>query len=136
MAGRLTLLALLTLGLAAWVGGCSDSGSTSPVIDTAPPAVPDGLAYSLAQGAVSLVWAPNNTDADFVGFLVDRTTGDTRTALVNAPQNITSYQDDDPPFGVNTYWVSAVDQAGNTSAYAKIRVVIVMPSRPDGLQVD
>jgi fibronectin type 3 domain-containing protein len=122
MTGKLTLIAL-TIVLAA-LAGCSDDSSSPVNVDTAPPAVPTDVTAMPTSSSVDLVWAPNTTDADFVGFKVYRqSNGETTPVpLVSTPQNITSYSDPTPVPGHNLYLISAVDQTGNESAYASIGV--------------
>ncbi|MFH1842548.1 MAG: hypothetical protein ABIF77_05025 [bacterium] len=133
MASRLTLVSFIILALAALTaGGCSsDSSSTPTAIDTAPPEIPTGLEIEMTGTVVHLAWAPNTTDADFAGFVVDRTVNGTTVALVEMPQNVTEITDNEAPYGLNIYAVSAVDQNGNESAFATINVM-VEPERSPG----
>jgi hypothetical protein len=118
MAGKTTLLALVTIALLAWLAGCSSDSSNPVAVDTAPPAVPTDLNFNLEAGTVSLSWAPNTTDADFVGFKLSRTVNGTTMDLISNPQLLTSFVDPSPRPGINVYRLSAVDLNGNESAYA------------------
>lgn len=133
MASKLSFLSFVVLAMAALVaGGCgSDSSSTPTAVDTAPPAVPTGLSADVGAGNVALAWAPNTTDADFAGFVVDRIYNGATTSLIDTPQDITSFEDPDPEMGYSIYAVSAVDRSGNESAYASIGVVIQYHHTPE-----
>lgn len=115
----LTMVALAGLALA----GCGSSSKAPTAIDTAPPLVPTGLVATADGTAIVVSWAPNTSDADFVGFVVRRTTHGQSVMLIDAPVDVTEWADDAPVAGVvNVYAVSAVDEAGNWSAYATVAV--------------
>ena len=136
MAGKKTLATLLVLAVAALTaGGCSSDSDSNPTrVDTAPPAVPTDLDYALADGAVTVSWAPNTTDSDFAGYILARTCNGMTVQLVTTPQAGTSYVDQSPQPGVNVYAVASVDQRGNESAFATIGVAIQnhhIPAQPN-----
>ena len=90
MASKKIILTLATIGIVALLGGCgSDDDSSSdpvaPVIDTAPPALPGGVAvdYAADQQVINLTWDANVTDADLAGYIISR--GD----YTNDPQDLT-----------------------------------------------
>lgn len=124
---------IVTLGLIALVSlafmGCSDDSNpvvtpTQPVVDTAPPAVPFGLAAEF-DGTVAVVsWAANTVDSDLAGFLVQKTHySDPVVTLVGTPSLATSIFDNNVGDGLTEYQVTSVDLVGNESAYAVIQVI-------------
>jgi hypothetical protein len=128
---------MLMMALAMTIGavGCgSDDNDNSPVappVDTAPPALPSGLAvtYDPATLDVVVTWDPNTTDADFVGFLVSRTAAGATERLVYEPLNETAFTDNALGVGRTlTYRVFSVDETGNVSAAATVDVQIEVPT--------
>ncbi len=121
-------IALICISLVSLIAvGCSDDSSpvsTSTPVDTAPPAVPADLELNLADGAAVLQWAPNTTDSDLAGYIVERENMGNVTALVSAPAMINSYSDANPVIGISHYSVYAVDESGNQSAVASAELVI------------
>lgn len=121
---RLTaLLSLALLGLA--LTGCgSDPASpvaeTSPVVDTAPPAVPVGLAAAPVNMDVKVTWQPNTTDTDFAGFMVYRIAFGQAWPMLDAPSTETFFLDDSPLRCSCSYAVTALDQNGNESAWVEV----------------
>lgn len=129
LTSKLTLLIILIICLT--LIGCSDSDDTvtnPPVIDTAPPAVPTGLATSNGDNVVKLSWDPNVTDSDFLGFNVYRLNSEQSWDLTATPISSSSYIDCNPLDGQCLYRVTSVDLTGNESAWAQIAVV---PWSPD-----
>jgi hypothetical protein len=135
MASKKIILTLATIGIVALLGGCgSDDDSSSdpvaPVIDTAPPALPGGVAvdYAADQQVINLTWDANVTDADLAGYIISR--GD----YANDPQDLTvepltatTFQDNVQPGECGrqvTYYVRCVDTSDNVSAAATATVVI------------
>jgi len=133
MASRITFVSFIILALAALTaGGCSsDSSSTPTAIDTAPPEIPTGLEIAATGTVVHVAWAANTTDADFAGFVVDRTVNGVTVALVESPQRMTEITDNEAPYGLNIYAVSAVDQNGNESAFATVEIMLMERRSPD-----
>lgn len=126
---RKSILTTLAVLAALALAGCGSSSKAPTAIDTAPPQAPTGLVVWSAGSSVVITWAPNTTDADFAGFVVRRIARGTNVMLVEAPADVTEYADAAPLRGtVNTYSVSAVDDAGNWSAYATISVDLSAPS--------
>lgn len=117
----ITLISLVAVG-------CSDDSNpttTTPPVDTAPPAVPANVdvAYDLSSGSATISWAPNTTDSDLAGYVVSRDSYGDVANLVATPTLINSYQDTNPPMGTSTYSVYAVDQSGNQSAVVTAQLV-------------
>ena len=123
-----TLLCITAMTLV--VVGCGSDDNTSPaapVVDTAPPALPSGIAaqYSPVAQSATITWDQNMTDADFAGFLVSRGSYDMDPyALVSDPQVSNNYQDSDLVGAGRqvTYYVYSVDTSGNVSAAATVSV--------------
>jgi len=134
MAGKTMIKILMLLALIALASGCGSDDPAAPVsIDTAPPAVPTNLAadYIPGQGGVTLSWDANTVDADLAGYVVDKVHQGVTTALVATPIMVPTCQDPNPANGVTTYYVYAVDLAGNESAVAMATISLV-GSHSDG----
>ena len=83
------------------------------LIDTFPPAAPDGLMAVASEGAVSLIWQPND-EQDLAGYLVLRGAppGETLQPLTPEPVLENIYRDTTAEPGVRyVYAVRAVDSA-------------------------
>ncbi|MCH7747767.1 MAG: fibronectin type III domain-containing protein [Acidobacteria bacterium] len=81
------------------------------LVDTFPPAAPEGLTGVGSDGAVSLIWQPNDED-DLAGYLVLRGVppGETLQPLTPAPVQENTYRDTTAEPGVRyVYAVRAVD---------------------------
>ena len=81
------------------------------LVDTFPPVVPEGLTAVGSDGAVSLIWQPND-EADLAGYLVLRglPPGETLQPLTPAPVQGNTYRDTTAEPGVRyVYAVRAVD---------------------------
>lgn len=116
---------LATLFALVMVVGCSSSSTAPTSVDTAPPAMPTGLTAEPAADGVVISWDPNTTDADLAGFIVERTVRGSELMLIEEPTDVTECVDPAPIAGYeNIYSVSAVDLAGNLSAYATITVTL------------
>lgn len=119
------LIAFASLAFA----GCSGDDPASPtrepapqVPDTAPPAAPTGLA-AVEQGfEVLLVWDANVVDTDLAGYHVTRTFDGDTVELTYWPHPQNDFADDGASWGVNVYTVVAVDDSGNRSAAATVKV--------------
>jgi hypothetical protein len=122
----------LTRGTVYWfaIRIADDAGNWSPIsnvvrwnwiIDTAPPAAPQGLTVSRESGGLRITWTPN-TEPDFSGYRVFRwltnPPDNQFTAVFTDVGNVTEYVDLTVPAGSDVVWyrVSAIDQAGNFSA--------------------
>ncbi len=130
-----TWMLMMALAMTIGAAGCgSDDNDPSPVappVDTAPPALPSGLAvtYDPATLEVVVTWDPNTTDADFAGFLVSRTVSGETEDLVDEPQNTTEFVDSVQNSSREaTYLVSSVDETGNISAAATVELHVDVPS--------
>jgi hypothetical protein len=129
-----TWMLMMALAMTIGAAGCGSDDNTSPVappVDTAPPALPSGLAvtYDPASLEVVVTWDPNTTDADFAGFLVSRTVCDTTVDLVDEPMNSTEFVDNVQSVGRDlTYRVASVDETGNVSAAATVELLIEVPA--------
>ena len=121
------IFGLLTLTVAALaMTGCeSDSplailSVAEPVIDTAPPSIPTGLSATATDQIVKVSWDPNVLDADLSGFMVYRVVWGTHFPMLDLPQLENQWIDDHPVNVACTYVVTALDQAGNESAWAAV----------------
>jgi hypothetical protein len=84
--------------------------------DTFPPTVPRGLTAVAGQGAISLIWDPNE-EADLDGYIVLRgLPGTTPSPITPQPIHETTFRDAVPSGSHYLYAVQAVDRAGNQSA--------------------
>jgi hypothetical protein len=96
------------------------------IIDTAPPAVPGGLAVTHANEQVRVTWAAGS-EPDLAGYRVYRAVdAEGPFTLLNASLlSATEYVDASIPDGATAVWyrVSAVDGAGNESAKSAVRTV-------------
>ncbi|MCC6811332.1 MAG: Ig-like domain repeat protein [Deltaproteobacteria bacterium] len=116
-----------------------DAGNTAVTesivtVDNAPPAAPVLASATFASNDVTLSWT-HSVPPDLRGYLVYRD-----GALVNAPYasgdlrayavSGTSYVDVTVPDGTLTYWIHAIDTAGNVSAASNTRVVTVQRRNP------
>lgn len=120
----IALLSLALVGLA--LTGCG-SGPATPetaapavVVDTAPPAVPVGLAAAAVNQDVKITWQPNTTDADFAGFMVYRVAFGQAWPMLDAPTAENFFLDDSPLRCACAYAVTALDQSGNESAWLEV----------------
>jgi hypothetical protein len=108
------------------IGGRSIESDARPpacrkLIDTFPPAPPKGLTAVAGEGAISLIWQPND-EKDLAGYIVLRgASSDTLKPITSAPIQETIFKDSVPTGAHYVYTVKAVDKAGNVSA----------PSAPD-----
>ncbi len=125
-----SLWALATCVLVAFAAcGCSDSEKAPTTLDLAPPAVPTDLAAVYTSDVVKVSWAPNVEDADFAGFKLTRLNNNYEFPLIDTPTNVTHYIDDNANMsGTYHYRVTAVDLAGNESAFAGVTVEITPPA--------
>ena len=106
-----------TLGTVTLESAGSQTACVTPV-DTFAPAPPRSLAAVASEGAISLIWEPNE-EPDLTGYLVLRgeAPGEKLQALTNAPIPDTTYRDTTVRSGVAyVYAVVAVDKANNISA--------------------
>ncbi len=117
----LVLMLPLLLGLTACSSGDSPVMPAAPLVDTAPPVAPTGLSAS-TEGLrlVKIAWQPNVTDPDLVGYRLTRTGCGMTVVLMDTPQLVERYVDDNPFAGLATYAVTAVDDAGNESPVALV----------------
>jgi hypothetical protein len=89
--------------------------------DLTPPAQPAGLTVVPGVGRIFLTWT-ENTESDLAGYYVyrSRTSGKHYERLTDKPLDRTTYSDERVKPGVTYYYVvSAVDRAGNESAFSK-----------------
>jgi len=100
-------------------------------IDTRPPAVPEGLAASLAEdgGSVTLTWQANR-EADLAGYAVER--DGVRLTPVPAGSQPPSYVDTLAGDGTFRYTVRAVDRAGLESG-PSATAEVVRDTTPPGV---
>jgi predicted small lipoprotein YifL len=86
------------------------------LIDTFPPAAPDGLTIVASEGAMNLIWNPNH-ESDLAGYVLWRAVppeGDLKR-LTPEPIKETTYKDSVPAGARVAYALQAVDKAGNAS---------------------
>jgi hypothetical protein len=105
-----------TLGTVTVESAASQTACVTPV-DTFRPAPPRSVAAVASEGAISLIWEPND-EADLAGYLVLRgdAPGEKLQALTTAPLTDTTYRDTTVRSGVAyVYAVVAVDKANNIS---------------------
>lgn len=88
----------------------------STPVDTFPPSPPKGLTAVPSEGTVSLIWQPNN-ETDLGGYLVFRGVDpDKLEPITSAPIPDTTFRDVAASGQRYSYFVKAVDKAGNQSA--------------------
>lgn len=120
---NITLMSLLVLASVS-LGGCSSSDNLiapTAAIDTAPPAVPTGLAASSGRSTVKLSWHRNTLDTDLQGYMVYRLAFGQAWPLTDSPIADMKFMDRSPINGYSTYAVYSVDTSGNESAWTTIR---------------
>lgn len=84
------------------------------LVDTFPPAAPDGLTVVAAEGAMNLIWNPNQ-EADLAGYLLWRAMPPDAnlTSITPSPVKETTFRDTVPAGARVAYALQAVDKAGN-----------------------
>ena len=96
----------------------SDASDPTCVVlrDTFPPAAPKGLTAVAGQGAISLIWDPNE-EPDLDGYLILRASspGAPLSPVTSQPIHDTTFRDAIPSGARYGYAVQAVDRAGNVS---------------------
>ncbi len=124
---RTMITALIFFTLLAVAGGCgNDANPTSlaKTFDSSPPATPTSFQAAAGPSLVKLDWAPNTADNDFLGYRVYRMI-DGRAVLLSAQLlTVPQFIDHHPWPTAMSYAVTAVDMAGNESAY---QTVIFVP---------
>jgi hypothetical protein len=112
------------------IDGDQHQSEVSPAVsftpqDVFPPAVPEGLAGVAGVGAIELVWQ-RNTEDDFAGYNVYRSTAGGAFEKIAGPVDAPAYSDHDIESGKSyRYAVSALDRTGNESARtAPIEIVV------------
>lgn len=137
-----TLLQKLGFGLAV-VGliiggiGCDSGGSGGSSTDTTPPSAPSGLELTSGEQEVTVQWSSVDAE-DLAGYAVRRTTDGSDAVSTLTPQDTlltsTSFTDGSVRNGtVYTYWVVAIDDAGNESdrsSEAQVRPFDGPPGNP------
>ena len=97
---------------------------TTTVADNTPPATPTSLAAIPGNNAVQISWDAN-TESDFAGYSIEKSTDGTNYNLVATQYQETSYVDPLAANGTNyTYRVWAVDNSRNRNASAKASVSV------------
>ena len=86
------------------------------LVDTFPPAAPQGVQGIPSEGAINLIWQPN-AEKDLAGYVVMRAAspGETFEPITPAPIQETLFKDEVPRGVAYIYTVKAVDRAGNAS---------------------
>ena len=110
------------------VGGSTIESDATPrlcetLTDTFPPAAPKELKAIPSEGAINLIWEPND-EKDLAGYIVIRgvATGEMLEPITPSPIPETGLKDAVPAGVPYVYMVKAVDKAGNASP-PSIRVV-------------
>ena len=103
------------------IGDLSIEGDAAPPrclapADTFAPAAPTGLTAVASEGAINLIWTPNQ-EADLAGYLVLRAAAPSSDLVAMSPTPIaeTTFSDTVQPGMRYTYAIQAVDTAGNVS---------------------
>lgn len=124
---RTSTFSILIILLAGMMAGCGDENlsptsmtGTAVVLDTAPPAIPTGLAAAPTGSMVKIRWEPNVTDLDLAGFLVYRLAFGNSYILTESPLQDNFYIDPAPLRTGCIYAVTAVDQDGNESPWQMV----------------
>jgi len=139
MARKTMTTILMLIALVALATGCSSNDPAAPAnIDTAPPAVPTNLTadWSATSNSVILTWDANTVDVDLAGYVVDKHYMDQTVALVSTPISVPMFQDNHVGGGITTYYVYAVDLAGNESAVAMATISVVSAHQTGELTSD
>lgn len=120
-------LALALFGFATLAGaGASEAGfSDTRAADSADPAAPTNLVYSMDQTRVDLRWSDNSVDE--TGFRVLRATDDRFTAIAEVPANDTVYFDSEARPGM-TYRYQVRAMRGKNLSEPSNTIVVVMPT--------
>lgn len=92
------------------------STACETLVDTFPPAAPEGLDAVPSDGAISLIWEPNS-EKDLAGYIVFRgaAPGDALESLTPTPIKETFFKDTVVAGVAYVYAIQAVDTAGNAS---------------------
>jgi len=109
-------ISLAVVGLAIGGLGCDSGGSSG---DTTPPPAPSGLELSSGDQEVNVEWSSVDAD-DLAGYAVRRSEEGNSAVSTLTPRDSlftdTTFTDTGVRNGtVYTYWVVAVDEAGNES---------------------
>jgi hypothetical protein len=111
-----------TVRTAETIGGFTIESDAPPpqceiLVDTFPPAPPQGVQGIPSEGAINLIWQPN-TEKDLAGYVVMRAASPDQPfeAITPAPIQETLFKDEVPRGTSYVYTVKAVDRAGNASA--------------------
>lgn len=121
-----TYLLLLSVALLVFLGACGSDGIDNPItVDTVPPNPPVGLGFEHQEESVLITWS-ENAEVDLAGYRLYRSYyqdgpfGEITTGLLLCPWY---YDGDVVPTVISYYMVTAVDGAGNESAYSDILTV-------------
>jgi uncharacterized protein len=123
VAYRYEVRALRIEGGIRWEG--EGASITATPVDRTPPAPPRNLAAAKKDGAVTLAWVPS-PDPDVLGYTIYRIENGETVKLNPQPIKETMYVDPKP--GVQryvSYYVTAVDNAGNESEPSREAVIIL-----------
>ncbi|MGA1840972.1 MAG: CARDB domain-containing protein [bacterium] len=111
-------------------------------VDNTPPEAPELLSATVFGPDVTLVWQANTSDSDLAGYLLYRNhetanakgavTGSLKACLITD----SSYDDKDLPDGAFTYYIVAMDEAGNISAPSKSCEVTIDTHAPQAYIVE
>lgn len=125
-------MGLLVAGLLATGVGCDSGGNNG---NTEPPPAPSGLDLNSGDQEVEVSWESVEAD-DLAGYVVRRRTEESDAVSTLTPVDSlftnTNYTDTDVSNGtVYTYWVVAIDEAGNESERSSELEVRPFSSPPD-----
>ncbi len=130
---KVFFLFTLILGALA-LSGCESESPLIPAtpersMDTAPPAIVTGLSAVGTEALVKVSWDANVLDEDFHGFMVYRVVWGSPFPMLDLPQQNNQWIDDHPVNVACTYVVTALDHAGNESAWAAVNFLGVDEGR-------
>jgi hypothetical protein len=120
------LIAIFSLASA----GCSDDNPVTPAanIDEAPLIPPTKLTVDFNKGKAMLKWGPS-VDNRVVRYFVDREHDGVRTNLGKTDKSETTFVDENPPVGLNTYYVYATGTGSRQSAMISVSLMVTRPRR-------
>ena len=112
------------------LGGCSESVTEAPPVDTTAPRPPVNLTVERVGDTLVITWSPNS-ESDLAGYNLERSLdqGATWVELTNNLTSRTDYVDD--LYSFVEYRVRAHDQSGNDSEYS-LPAVYTTPSGGGG----
>jgi hypothetical protein len=108
-------------------GGGTGGGNTAPPADTTPPSAVSNLTATVTSGpVVTLAFGAATDDHAVSSYRVMRD----GAQIDNLSGAATTYYDWTTTYGAHTYWVTAVDSAGNLGPAAAVATVVSPPVPP------